>query len=163
MNIAFACPKCDRTVQIELSDNTSQLACSHCGYILNAAAGAVEQGEVHRCRVCGGHDLFVRKDFSQRLGVTIVVIGFIASSVTWYFHLVAATFGILFATALIDVVLYLCVGNLLQCYACRSEYRGVADLEQHEPFDLEVHERHRQQAARLAESAKQSNSADKVI
>jgi NAD-dependent SIR2 family protein deacetylase len=154
MNVAFACPKCDQTVQVELSDDVSQLACSHCEYTLNAAAGAISQGEVHRCLVCGGNELFVRKNFSQRLGVTIVVLGFVASSVTWYLHQVEATFGILFATALIDVVLYLCVGNLLQCYGCRSEYRGVAGLDQHEPFDLEVHERHRQQAARLAESTK---------
>ena len=55
------------------------------------------------------------------------------------------TFGILFATALIDVVLYLTVGNLLQCYRCQAQYRGVPGLENHEPFDLETHEKHRQQ------------------
>ncbi|MCP3692303.1 MAG: hypothetical protein GY917_08930, partial [Planctomycetaceae bacterium] len=33
---------------------------------------------------------------------------------------------------------------------CNSEFRGL-DNENHSYFDLEVHERHRQQAARLAE------------
>ena len=57
--------------------------------------------------------------------------------------------GILFATALIDVVLYVVMGNVLECYRCHAQYRGLPSLEGHEGFNLEVHERYRQQAARL--------------
>ncbi len=55
----------------------------------------------------------MRKDFPQRLGVAIVVTGFIASSIAWSQYMTLLTFGILFATALIDVVLYLIVGEAL--------------------------------------------------
>jgi hypothetical protein len=83
------------------------------------------------------------------LGVSIVVVGFIASSIAWGFHMIYTTYAILFATALIDVTLYFLVGNVLQCYRCRAEFRQLADLSRHEPFHLETHERYRQQAARL--------------
>jgi hypothetical protein len=64
------------------------------------------------------------------------------------------TYGVLFATALIDVVLYFTVGNLLQCYRCQAHYRGIPGLEDREPFNLETHEKHRQQKIRLEQSAK---------
>jgi hypothetical protein len=64
------------------------------------------------------------------------------------------TYGVLFATALIDVVLYLTVGNVLQCYRCHAQYRGLPGLEHHQPFNLETHEKHRQQRIRLQQQAK---------
>jgi hypothetical protein len=59
------------------------------------------------------------------------------------------TFGILFATALFDVLLLALVGNSLVCYRCGAEYRDVEGIEDHGAFNLETHERYRQQAARL--------------
>jgi hypothetical protein len=59
------------------------------------------------------------------------------------------TYGVLFTFALIDVVLYLVVGNVLHCYRCQAQYRGVPGLEEHQPFNLETHEKHRQQQIRL--------------
>jgi hypothetical protein len=109
----------------------------------------VVDGHFARCLICGCRELFVRSNFPQKLGVAIVVTGVVASSVAWYYHMRFVTLGILFATALIDVVLYLLVGTLSQCYRCHAEYRGLEDPEQHGAFDLETHERFRQQAARL--------------
>jgi len=99
--------------------------------------------------VCPSKELYVRKDFSQKAGVTIVVLGFVLSSIAWYYRQPMLTYGILFATALIDVVLYVTVGNLLQCYRCHAQYRGLEKLDSHEPFNLETHERYRQQELRL--------------
>lgn len=106
------------------------------------------QGLRH-CLVCGSRDLFVRKDFPQRLGVGLVVVGFIASSIAWSQYMTLLTFGILFATALVDVLLYLIVGEALVCYRCQAQYRMVEGVEHHRAFSLETHERYRQQAARI--------------
>ncbi len=105
---------------------------------------------MNRCLICPSTDLFVRKAFPQRLGVTIVAVGILASCVTWYFAEVVATFAILFATALVDVVLYLIVPDALMCYRCGALYRRTEGTGDHGPFNLETHERHRQQAARMA-------------
>ena len=152
MNITFRCPHCQETARVEFHAAPSELVCPHCQTSWPAAAGIDAEGQVTHCLVCPSRELFVRKDFSQPAGVTIVVVGFVVSSVFWYYRMPLWTYGVLFATALIDVILYATVGNLLQCYRCQAQYRGVPGLEEHGPFDLETHEKHRQQKIRLKQS-----------
>ena len=71
---------------------------------------------------------------------------------------IALTFGILFATALIDVLLFFLVGNALMCYRCFAQYRGLEEIEEHGPFNLETHERYRQAAARQKEQAQRGGA-----
>ncbi len=61
----------------------------------------------------------MRKDFPQRVGVALVAIGVVGSSIAWYHADLAWTFGILFATALADVLLYAVVGNALNVLPLR--------------------------------------------
>jgi hypothetical protein len=103
-----------------------------------------------RCLVCPSTDLFIRKDFPQRVGVGIVAVGIVGSSIAWGYSLPILTFAILFATALVDVVLYLIVPDALMCYRCGAQYRMAAGMDRHGAFNLETHERYRQQAARMA-------------
>ena len=150
MNVTFSCPQCDRCARVESPDDV-QLTCPHCAGRLSLPDGALVDGQVRRCLVCPNTELFVRKDFPQRLGVAIVVLGCVLSCVTWYAHMVKETFGILFSTALVDVVLYTLMGNVLTCYRCQAEYREVEGLDRHEAFNLETYERYRQQAARTVQ------------
>jgi hypothetical protein len=124
------------------------LVCPNCQSRLSVPAGAVQDERLRRCLVCPSSDLFARKDFPQRLGVALVVVGFAASCVTWYYYEPIWTYAILFATAAIDLALYLVCGEALQCYRCGAIYRGAPGLSTHSPFSLDVHERHRQQMAR---------------
>jgi hypothetical protein len=101
--------------------------------------------------VCPSSELFARKDFPQRLGVALVIIGFVGSSIAWFNYQVLLTFTILFVTALVDLVLYIVMGESLTCYRCHAQYRGFEEIERHGGFDLETHERYRQMAARLKE------------
>ena len=156
MNITYACPHCDQANRQQLAADARLLCCAHCDHSVRLPDAAREQGRLHRCLVCPSVDLFVRKDFPQRLGVALVAIGVIGSSIAWGYTNVVLTFAILFATALIDVVLYLFVGDALMCYRCHAEYRSVEDMEQHGAFDLETHERYRQLGARLAGAANAS-------
>lgn len=171
MRITYACPSCDATVTQSGVETATSLCCSRCGAFVavpadgvawtNAAGGAADPGAgvpvLRRCLVCPSTELFVRKDFPQRLGVAIVVVGFVASCITWAWQMLIPTFAILFATALIDVVLYLVMPECLTCYRCASRYRGAAGP--HGGFDLETHERHRQQRIRLAEVAGRSTAS----
>ena len=150
MNIVFRCPHCDQTSQVEFGSETSQIACPGCQHTW-PTTGAVQSDKLLRCLVCPSTELFIRKDFSQSLGIAIVVAGIVVSSIFWAYHMPYWTYAVLFATALIDVVLYFAVGNLLQCYRCQAQYRGVPGLENHAGFELETHEKHRQQKIRLAE------------
>ena len=137
-------------------DDASRLVfvpCPACGHIVVASQGAVKGEEVLKCVVCPSADLFIRKDFPQGLGLTIIGLGFAASTVTYYYQQITATFAILFVTALIDAVLYLVMGNVLQCYRCEAQYRGVPGVDEGQEFDLTIHEKHRQQEARLGKDA----------
>jgi hypothetical protein len=98
------------------------------------------------CPRCGCHDLFVRKDFPQKLGLFIVL----AAGVAFLF-LVARprTFawgiGVLIAATAADALLYWFVPRLTVCYRCRAEFRDVPINPGHHGFDLAVGEKYRGQ------------------
>ena len=148
IEVAFRCPSCEKTGRSPLDEETTGITCASCGQVCCVPEEAVVEQSVSRCVICRSHDLFLRKDFPQRLGVVIVVAGSLASCYAWYRHQLFLTFGILFTTAAIDVLLYLLVRDAVVCYRCGAHYRGCDEGEEHTDFDLEVHERYRQEAAR---------------
>lgn len=150
MNLDFSCPGCHRGVRTSVEPADTAIECPKCGQSITVPADAYDDGHLQRCLVCPSTDLFVRKDFPQRVGVVIVAVGIVGSCITWANSMLVATFAVLFATALIDVVLYLIVPDALTCYRCGATYRTSNAAGRHGPFDLETHERHRQQAARMA-------------
>lgn len=148
MNITFRCPHCEQLARAEIAEPASDFGCTSCAAKFSAAN--YQDGNLLQCLICPCRELYVRKDFSQTLGVTIVILGMIISSIFWFYRMPYWTYATLFAFAAIDVVLYITVGNVLQCYQCQAQYRGLKALEEHEGFDLEIHEKHRQQQIRLA-------------
>jgi hypothetical protein len=135
MNVTYHCSACQQTVREPVSAESSSLNCPHCQQQISIPENAIKGSRLQRCLVCPSVDLFARKDFPQRLGVGLVVFAVIAA--------------ILFATALIDLVLYIVMGESLTCYRCGAQYRGCEEIELHGGFDLETHERYRQLAARI--------------
>jgi hypothetical protein len=150
VKVYYACPNCQSVNEGSWEGPGNSLQCLACGYKCTADAIFDEEGALQNCVVCGSHDLFVRKDFPQRLGISIVVIGFILSTIAWYMHYVLWSFAALFATAFVDLILFFTMGNLLECYRCHAQIRGTEQQTRARPFDLEIHERYRQQAARRA-------------
>jgi len=96
------------------------------------------------CSNCGCRDLFIRKDFPQKVGLAVVVVAAVtfvvlaASRTTFW---VAAL--VLVAAAVIDALLYLFVPKITVCYRCRAEFRGAPLNPQHEGFELAVAEKYR--------------------
>ena len=156
MRITYACPACGTTVTHDRVETVPSLSCPACQARLTIPADAIIQGDaagagplrLRRCLVCPSTELFRRKNFPQRLGVGIVVAGLAASCVAWGMRELVATFAILFATALLDVVLYLVMPECLTCYRCAARYSGDGVADSFGGFDLETHEKHRQMLAR---------------
>src|SRR4051812_13492547 len=151
MNLTYNCPGCARAARETISAGSRTLDCPQCHHQIAIPAGAIEAQQIKRCLVCPSRDLYARKDFPQRLGVALVVLGFVGSSIAWANYHVLWTFAILFVTALVDLLLYVVMGESLTCYRCGAQYRGFEEIERHGGFDLETHERYRQMAARLKE------------
>jgi DNA-directed RNA polymerase subunit RPC12/RpoP len=152
MNITYHCPTCHKSVREQFSAASAALVCPECHHEIAIPANAITGTQLNCCLVCPSVDLYARKDFPQRLGVALVILGFGGSCVAWAYYLVFWTFAILFATALIDLLLYVFMGESLTCYRCGAQYRGCEKIELHGGFDLETHERYRQLAARINSS-----------
>jgi hypothetical protein len=153
MNVTYACPACHASVRQHFEPSSAAIGCPHCSQSIAIASASIDGNSVQRCLVCPSQDLYIRKDFPQRVGVLLVAIGVVGSSIAWHYANLPWTFGILFATALADLALYALVGDALMCYRCGAQYRGVARMESHGHFNLETHEKYRQLAARMASSA----------
>lgn len=152
MRITYACPACHAAARVDGIETRDLLECPACRSTVAVPGDAFFAGvppRLRRCLVCPSTELFVRKDFPQRVGVGIVVAGLAASCIAWAWRELLLTFAILFGTALIDVVLYLLMPDCLSCYRCGARYRGAGAGGLFGGFDLETHEKHRQQAARL--------------
>jgi len=154
MRLTYACPSCGATTLADDVEGLATLECRSCGARVTVPPAAVardgDQPRPTRCLVCPSTELFVRKDFPQRLGVAIVTVGLAASCVAWAYRELMLTFAILFGSALLDVVLYFLMPDCLSCYRCGARYRGPGIADAFAGFDLETHEKHRQIAARTA-------------
>jgi hypothetical protein len=98
-----------------------------------------------QCPNCGCKDLFIRKDFPQKLGLSIVIVAAVAflvlaaSRQRFYLGVLVLLVAMLF-----DAALYWFVPKITVCYKCRSEFRDRPVNPQHEGFELAVGEKYRQ-------------------
>jgi cytochrome c553 len=102
--------------------------------------------------VCGCDDLWRQKDFPQRVGLAMVALGAILSTIAWAYHMPATALGVLLGFALVDLVLFTVMKDVLVCYRCHARYGDVTFRDDQPRFNLETAERYRQEAARLEEA-----------
>src|SRR5437588_13126491 len=102
----------------------------------------VSRDLLNECPNCGCRDLFIRKDFPQKIGLSLVIIAALE------FLILAArrqnfAWGIvvLLGAAVIDAILYAIVPRITVCYRCRSEFRDHPINPRHSGFDLAVGEK----------------------
>ncbi len=151
MELTFSCSQCDATGRVDAVERAEVAACA-CGMSRPLHPEAIENGRLRGCPWCGTTDLYVQKDFPHGLGLAVVVAGFAASTVFWYFYLPVAALGILLGTALLDLVLYYVVPEVTICYRCLGQIRGAGRNPEgrFRPFDLAIGERYRQERLRVA-------------
>src|SRR4051794_9293968 len=97
------------------------------------------------CPNCECRELFIRKDFPQKLGLALVAAAalaflFLAASRQRFYLGV----WVLVGAAVIDAVLYALVPKVTVCYRCRAEFRGVPVNPAHHGYELAVGEKYRQ-------------------
>jgi hypothetical protein len=100
------------------------------------------------CQFCGEAEMYVQKDFPHWLGVSILLGAVAASVIAYAFHQIVLTWAILIGSALADGILYWFVGNVTVCYRCLAQHRGFTPNPEHQPFDLGIGEKYRQERLR---------------
>lgn len=140
MQIRFHCPtpSCVALIQFEpLAECGGAIRCPRCkeNHPIRLTESVTRHGVVDACPVCGCRELFTRKDFPQRLGLVVVAAAALLSIALFNMNVVWS-WGVLAAAVVVDFLLYLAVGRVTVCYACRAEFRHARPNPAHEGFDL---------------------------
>jgi hypothetical protein len=131
--IAFRCPACGGEAVCGLD---GQGRCS-CGArpALTLSPALREQSMVDACPACEGVQLYVQRDFNQKAGLAVVIVGAALAPFTPFY-------SSLFVAALIDAGLYAMLPEITICYRCQAHFRGFRRNPGHEPFDLHTAEQY---------------------
>lgn len=132
--IAFACPACGAEATAGLDGRGR---CGRCGAQprLDPSAALRDEHVVDRCPACQGERLYVQRDFNQRAGLAIVVVGAALAPFTPFY-------SSLFVAAAVDAALYALLPEITICYRCQAHFRGFARNPKHQAFDLHVAEQY---------------------
>lgn len=150
--IIFQCPVCEKKCQVAPVPINSAVQCDECQWRRDEGQIDFVDESLCRCRICGCQDLWRQKDFPPALGVALVATAAIFSCIAWATYHPAIAIGILMVAGLIDMVLYMMMGDMLVCYRCGARHRKTSISEEHPGFDLETAERYRQQDLRQREA-----------
>lgn len=140
MQVRFHCPTdgCVALIELEpLEGCGGSIRCPRCGreHAVALTDSILRDNRVDRCPICGCRELFIRRDFPQKLGLMIVILAAVISLLTYKTNILMS-WGVLAAAVGVDIVIYCLVGTVTTCYACRAEFRKVAPNPEHEGFDL---------------------------
>jgi hypothetical protein len=121
----LTCPK-DHQVQAHLS------------------ASLRERGEWDECPSCGAFDAYVQKDVPKNLFLALLIPGLLLALYTLEHNWLMGV-GLLVGFAAIDFVLFKILPDVLVCYRCDSQIRGITKIEKLRAYDHHVAEKYRQE------------------
>lgn len=150
MQVTCSCPHCRQPLRVNIVAAAENLHCESCHWSRPVGARDILDGRPVRCLACGCDDLWRQKDFPQGLGLFLVVLGALLSTIAWALYMPQTALGVLLAFALADLLLYTFMPDVLVCYRCQARFRNASLDVDHPRFNLETAERYRQEAARVA-------------
>jgi len=113
------------------------------GIPLNWDRALDSEGVLQHCPACDCRELFARKDFPQRLGLGIVVLGAVAAVVMFAIGDVIWGFAVMGSIALADLIISPFVKRCVVCYRCRSEFRDLKIPRNYPTWELATGEKYR--------------------
>lgn len=147
LRIMYPCPSPECGARVDfmpsvLRDDVLECPRCHASVTFTLKNHLDEAGRITVCPMCDCREFFLRKDFPQVIGLTIVIVAGLLS--IWFLRENAAiAYAILATAAAIDAGLYFLFPKVTVCYRCRSEFRGIPLNSAHEGFDLATAEKYR--------------------
>jgi hypothetical protein len=145
VNVTFKCPECGHPGDCRQAES-SAWQCPACDHRLALTFRA--DGSLSVCAVCGDTELYRKKDFPHWLGMLLLVVACIGFFIANYLYEQWLAWGILLGSALIDGLLYLAVDDVIVCYRCDALHRRFPANPAHQPYELTIGERYRQEKLR---------------
>jgi hypothetical protein len=132
--IAYACAACGLEATGGLD---GEGRCAHCGAMraLTVTDELRASRIVEACPACGNGLLYVQRDFNQKVGLGVVVLGAALAPFTPFY-------SSLFVAAAVDAGLYALLPDVIVCYRCQAHLRGFARNPSHHAFDLHLAEQY---------------------
>jgi hypothetical protein len=132
--IALACASCGREAVADLG---GAARCPHCGASskLEIPDSVRASRVLEACLACGNGLLYVQRDFNQKVGLGVVIVGAALAPFTPFY-------ASLFVAAAIDAGLYALLPDVTVCYRCHAHMRGFARNPAHHAFDLHLAEQY---------------------
>lgn len=144
----FSCPKCNSPLHVPAIDATPMLRCTHCDWSDEVDLKAFSGPKLNHCPICRTEEMYVQKDFPERIGMAILVIALVLATICWSYYWWVGTFAVLLGSFLLDAMLFFTRPNVSICYRCLGQFRQVAPNPAHQAFDLGVGEKYRQERLR---------------
>lgn len=132
--IAFACPACGHEAVAGLDGRGRCTGCDAEPSLDPTPSVRVDR-VVDVCPACQGRQFYVQRDFNQRAGLAIVVVGAVLAPFTPYY-------SSLVVAALVDAALYAMLPEIAVCYRCKAHFRGFRRNPGHQAFDLHLAEQY---------------------
>lgn len=135
MEVSAQCPHCQSHQKQLLEFPLQELPyCVSCKKNLfpHPTHNFKKEAYLDQCPLCGSAHVFRRKDFNQKLGVALIVLGVALAYFTYGVSLLVVT--------LIDFFLFRRIKEVGICYQCQAEFRNHAPLVNLPAFDLELHD-----------------------
>jgi hypothetical protein len=132
--IAFACRSCGQEAVVGLEGTGN---CAHCGVplVLDVPESVRASRPLEACPACGNGLLYVQRDFNQKVGLGVVILGAALAPFTPFY-------ASLFVAAAVDAGLYALLPDVTVCYRCQAHMRGFARNPRHHAFDLHLAEQY---------------------
>jgi hypothetical protein len=146
VNVSFDCPECENRARLTLGES-GLWQCPYCDHLLPLPDQA-KLDSLPACLLCGNVELYKKKDFPHWLGLSILTGACLISVIPYWLYHQWLTWAILIGSAAFDALLYLWVGDVIVCYRCQANYRQVPPSPDHQPFELGIAERYRQEQIR---------------
>ena len=132
--IAFACPACGSEAVAGVDGAGSCRSCAASpGLDIPDTLKATRV--VESCPACGNGLLYVQRDFNQKVGLGVVILGAALAPFTPFY-------ASLFVAAAVDAGLYALLPDVTVCYRCQAHMRGFARNPAHHAFDLHLAEQY---------------------
>jgi hypothetical protein len=147
VKVRFSCPECQTVGRLELP-GPADWQCPACAHPVHLFGPGLEGG-LHTCVICGNHELYKKKDFPHRLGLAILTLACLASIEPYRRYMMWLVWTIMLGSLAFDFLLYNLVGDVVVCYRCHAQYRGLPNPAGFPPYELGIAERYRQEKIRL--------------
>ena len=139
MEVTIKCSSCGVKLPVSTISPPDIIRCGQCNKEtdLKFSNGILEDRLVDACPLCEEKDFYLRKDFDQKTGLMIIVVGALLSAVFYWAGMDLVAYGVLGCTTLLDFGVAALLGDVTVCYRCHTEFRGAYQRTAPE-FDLHV-------------------------